>query len=274
MINTFKKNLMLILLILTLTNTAYAQERLIFGTPPTQSPEITLANYQPLVDYLSKVIGRTIVVKPAKSFFEYSHNMRAGLYDIILDGPHFVKYRIEKMHHTVLVKQAGDLKFAVVVNTNSNINNYNDLVNKKVCAPASPNLATLTYLDLYKSPARQPTLIKIQGFKNAIKCVKTARSKAAIVPEKFWLKKVKNKIGLKVIYITKNKMPARGLTVNKDSISVLERKKLVAALTAKASRRLIKKAISTVGGSHFIKANQTEYTQIDSVLSQVWGFHI
>lgn len=264
----------LLLLVAFIPNIAYANEKLIFGTPPTQSPEVTLVNYQPLADYMGEMIGRKIVVEPAKTFYGYSKKMRSGHYDIILDGPHFIKYRIDKMHHVVLVKQPGDLKFVVVVNRKSNINHYNDLFNQRVCSPASPNLATLTYLDLYKSPIIQPITVSVRSFKNAIECVKASKAKAAVVPIKFWLTKIKKKNGLKVIYITKNKMPARGLSVNKKTISVAERRKLIYALTNITSKSLVKKAMSTVGGSHFVKASQSEYTRIHSVLSLVWGFHI
>jgi ABC-type phosphate/phosphonate transport system substrate-binding protein len=90
--------------------------QLVFSTPPTQSPETTLKNYQPLVDYLSKSIGQKIVITPAKNFQEYTKNMREGNYDILLDGPHFIKWRIDHQHNVVVAKQPGELHFVVVVN--------------------------------------------------------------------------------------------------------------------------------------------------------------
>jgi len=253
---------------------AAKSKALFFGTPPTQSYEVTKKNYQPLADYLSKKIGTKIIVKPAKTFHEYTRQMKKGYYDIILDGPHFIKYRIEKMEHVVLVKQPGKLKFAIIVNSKSKIKNYKELMNQRVCAPATPHLGTLTFLDLYPNPVRQPLLIPVQSFKHAIACIKSGKSIAAVVRDKFWFKKVKNKKDLKVLYITKNDMPARGLSVNKVTVKYATQKKIILALTSGKAKKIIKKALSTIGGTKFVKAKQAEYANLNELLSMVWGFHI
>jgi len=90
----------------------------------------------------------------------------------------------------------------------------------------------------------------------------------------FGYKKVKNKEDLKVIYITETKIPARGLTVNTTIIDLDSQKALITALTSDDAKALIKTALSTVGGSKFIKADQSEYANLTEVLSMVWGFHI
>jgi ABC-type phosphate/phosphonate transport system substrate-binding protein len=275
-IKLFSSRLLIILLSILVTNSAIAakSKALIFGTPPTQSYELTKKNYQPLADYLSKQIGQQVIVKPAKSFHEYTRKMKNSYYDIILDGPHFIKYRIEKMKHIVLVKQPGKLKFAIVVSSDNDIKNYKELMNKRVCSPATPHLGTLTFLDLYSNPIRQPLLIPVQSFKHAIACVKDNKAVAAVVRDKFWFKKVKNKKDLKVLYITKNDMPARGLSVNKITVNDLTQHKIISALTSKKAKKLIKKALSTVGGTKFVKAKQAEYANLNELLSMVWGFHI
>jgi len=114
-------SVLVIALISLQSGSVLAENPLIFGTPPTQSTALTKTNYQPLANYLGKVIGRKIAVKPAATFHEYTRKMKAGYYDLILDGPHFIKYRIEKMKHIVLVKQPGELKFAVVVRKDSKL---------------------------------------------------------------------------------------------------------------------------------------------------------
>lgn len=251
----------------------FAKE-LVFGTPPTQSPEVTARIFQPLADYLGKVSGHKIVVKPAKNFHEYTRKMRNDEYDLILDGPHFIKYRIDKMGHNVLVKQPGDLQFAVVVAADSPVSDYNNLVGKRVCSPGVPHLGTLTFLDLYTSPIRQPVLRPVQSFKDAIECVRGGKATAAVVRDKFWLKKVKNKQGLKVIYVTKTKMPARGLTVNNKTVDKVTQQRIMSALLGTKSQELVQQALSTVGGKRFVKADHNEYARQEELLAQVWGFHI
>jgi len=273
--NSLVKSLRLIFLLLSfvLTGNALAAKTLIFGTPPTQSYALTKKNYQPLADYLGEQIGRKIVVEPTKSFHEYTRKMKENHYDIILDGPHFIKYRIEKMNHNVLVKQPGVLKFAIVVKSNSDFETYKDLRNKRICSPATPHLGTLTILDLYPNPIGQPDLKPVQSFKDTIACVKNNKASAAIVRDKYWFKNVKDKKGLRVIYITKNNMPARGLTVNNATVSTSVQKAIVTALTNKKAKKLIKNALSTIGGKKFVKAKESEYTNLNELLSMVWGFH-
>ncbi len=246
---------------------------LVFGTPPTQSPEVTLRNYQPLADYLGKITGQKIVLKPAKNFYQYTRKMRNNEYDLILDGPHFIKYRLDKMQHTVLVKQPGDLRFAIVVANDSPITDHQQLISKKVCSPSVPHLGTLTFLGLYSNPIRQPTMKPVQGFKHAIDCVRSGKATAAVVRDKYWLKKVKDKQGLKVIYVTKNKMPARGLTVNTATVDGGTQERIKQALLSDKSQALVKQALSTIGGSRFVTADQVEYASQEELLTMVWGFH-
>ena len=99
---------------------------IIFSTAPTQSPEVTLQNYQPLAEYLSRVTGKNVVVKPAKNFQEYSINMRNGEYDMLFDGPHFISYRLLKKNHILLAKLPGELRFAIVARKDAHINQLKD----------------------------------------------------------------------------------------------------------------------------------------------------
>jgi len=270
----FKLYLIVVLLLVSLNfKQAFAADTLIFGTPPTQSYELTKKNYQPLANYLSERIGQTVIVKPAKSFYEYTRIMKNNGYDIILDGPHFVKYRIDKMQHQVLVKQPGKLKFVIVVKSESKINNLKQLLNQRVCSPSTPHLGTLSFLELYPNPVRQPLLIPVQSFKHAIACVTNNTATAAVVRDKYWIKKIKDKKGLKVIYITENNMPARALSVNNQKVNKKTQTKIISALTDEKAQSLIKKALSTVGGTKFIKAEQAEYAELHELLSMVWGFH-
>ena len=187
---------------------------IIFSTAPTQSPEETLKNYQPLADYLSKVTGKHVIVKPAKNFVEYSSKMRAGEYDMLFDGPQFVKYRIEKQDHVLLAKQKGNLHFAVVVRKNSGVKNLKDLTLKRVCSPSTPHLGTLAFLDLFANPFRQPDIIPVQSFQEAMDCVTRGDATAAVVRDKFW-NKVADKQDLKVVYMTERRLPGRGITISK-----------------------------------------------------------
>lgn len=246
---------------------------LIFSTPPTQSPETTLKNYQPLVDYLSKAIGRTIVIDPAKSFPEYTRKMREGKYDMIFDGPHFIKWRIDKQHNVVVAKQPGELHFVIVVKKNSKYKELRDLWTKPVCSPPVPHLGTLTLLAIYNNPIREPQIIPVGSFKRGVECLRKGNGVAVLLRDKFWYKRVKDKSDLRIMYRTTRKMPARGLTVN-SRFSKAARRKITEALTSKKGHEYSEKAFSTIGGGKFVRAHTEEFNNLDQLIKMVWGFEL
>ena len=250
-----------------------AAEELVFATPPTQSAQQTLTNYQPLVDYLSKASGKKITIKPAKTFYQYARDMRAGKYDLVFDGPHFIKYRLDKLEHVVLAKQPGDLRFVIVVKNDSPIRTLNDLITKGVCSPSTPHLGTLTFLELFPNPMRQPELKPVQGFGAALNCIDNGKSHAAVLRDKYWNKRVKNKDDYRVIHMTERKMPARGVTIS-SSVDKQTRSKIAKALVDVKGNQYLQKAFSTIGGSRFVVAQQREYDGLEELLQIIWGFHI
>lgn len=244
---------------------------LIFSTPPTQSPETTKKNYQPLVDYLSKGIHQKIVLEPAQSFQEYTRKMREGHYDMIFDGPHFINWRIKHQENIVVAKQPGELHFAIIVKKHSEYTKLRDLWARPVCSPAVPHLGTLTLLELYSNPIREPQIVPVQSFKHALECLRQGNGVAALVRDKYWYKKADKK-GLRILYITKRKMPGRGLTVNQ-RINKRSQKIITQLLTSAKGRRFSEKAFSTIGGGKFVKANTADFKELDETLKLVWGFH-
>jgi phosphonate transport system substrate-binding protein len=246
---------------------------LIFATPPTQNAETTLKNYQPLVEYLSKTIGQTIVIDPAHNYQEYTSKMRKGMYDMVLDGAHFIKWRIEKQHHVVIAKQPGDLHFVVVVKKNSKYKDEKDLWTKPICSLPVPHIAPLTLLAHYNNPIREPVIVPVESFKSGLACLQKGEGVAVLLRDKFWQKAVKDKSNLRVLYVTKRKLPARGLTVG-PRVSLIAQKKITDALISAKGREYTEKAFSTVGGGKFIHANTKEFDSLEEVIQLVWGFNL
>lgn len=246
---------------------------LVFSTPPTQSAEVTLKNYQPLIDYLSKTINQHIVIEPAHNYQEYTRKMRKGEYDMILDGAHFIKWRIEKLHHTVIAKQPGALHFVVVVEKNSSIKSEKDLWAKPLCSLPVPHIAPLTLLAHYNNPIIEPIIVPVSSFKNGLECLRRGDGVAVLLRDKYWQKAVKNKSNYRVIYTTKRKLPARGLTVS-SRLSKNAQRKITYALTSLKGRKYADKALSTVGGGKFVRANTKEFDSLEEVIELVWGFNL
>src|SRR5688500_13214269 len=88
----------------TATSPGQLAGALVFTSPPRETPEEGERSYKPLVEYLSKAIGKPVVYKHPGTWGVYRTEMLAGKYDIVFDGPHFVDYRIQKLGHSAVAK--------------------------------------------------------------------------------------------------------------------------------------------------------------------------
>ena len=61
---------------------------LVFSAPPRGSYAEEAAIYEPIVQLLSKVIGRKVDYKYSDNWLSYSKEMTEGGYDIVFDGSH------------------------------------------------------------------------------------------------------------------------------------------------------------------------------------------
>ncbi|MGD8999118.1 MAG: PhnD/SsuA/transferrin family substrate-binding protein [Granulosicoccaceae bacterium] len=248
---------------------------IIFTTAPTQSVEQTHKLYGPLGQYLSEATGKEVKLVPARNFLEYTSKMRKGEYDIIFDGPHFVGWRMKKLGDTPVAKLPGELVFVAVVKDGGPVTDMKQLIGKKVCAVNSPNLATLSVLDQFDNPVRQPVVVSSRSFNDAVACLQADKGVAAIIPSKFWgkwSKKGKTK-GLRVLYSTRKRpLPPRTFTVSK-RIDAATRDKIAEALVNSEGKQGAKPVLERFRSKSFVAARNREYQGLENLLRSVWGFH-
>ena len=142
--------------------------------------------------------------------------MQRGDYDIIFDGPHLVDWRIKRLKHKPIVRLPGKIQVVLAVKKNSKLKTLKELeYGKKACAFFPPNLLTMTFLSHYPNPARQPAIIRVQGFKNLIKCLKKDKGDVAVLRKKLWgkAKKTGANKGLKIMTTFPKTVPERTFTV-------------------------------------------------------------
>ena len=90
--------------------------------------------------------------------------MRNDKYDIIFDGPHFVSWRMAHLGHEVLVMLSGNLQFVLLTDAKNNkYKSPDDLIGKYICGISPPNLSTVSVLDHFRNPVRQPVIRGIKG---------------------------------------------------------------------------------------------------------------
>lgn len=246
---------------------------IIFSTAPTQTPKATRKRYQPIADYLSRVLKRRVVLVPAENFIEYSQNIIEDKYDLVFDGPHFAAWRMKKYNHSLVAKLPGKLRFVVVIREDTHVKNLKRLAGKRVCAVGSPNLLTLGFIDLFPNPAAVPVIMNSKNFNAAIKCAKQHIGIAAVVRDKFWLKKPpKVKAGLKLFYTSKVTWPHRVFTTSA-RIDARTRQKIAEALLSDKARGPARLVLKQFKAKRFVRPTEAEYKGLGHLLRAIWGFH-
>jgi ABC-type phosphate/phosphonate transport system substrate-binding protein len=138
---------------------------------------------------------------------------------------------------------------------------------------ASPNLLTLGFLDLYPNPARVPVITSARNFNDALRCAVQGEGVAAIMRDKFWIKKPKKaKKGLKLFLLSKAAWPHRAFSVSKTvdpQTRARLRQAILSAEGAKHGRFILKQFKS----KKFVPATQKEYEGLGRLLKPIWGFH-
>lgn len=246
---------------------------LVFSAPPRETAEDGIRTYQPIVEYLSRITGKTIVYKRPTDWLTYQTEMLRGSYDLVFDGPHFNSWRISNLRHTALVKIADDLAFAVVVaKNNDRITNIKQLAGQKVCGMDPPNLGTLAVLSQFDNPIRQPIIINSVGWAKAYESVAIEKKCAAAIVPIANLKKFPNSENLvRVVYKTKV-LPNQAFSAG-PRISPQDQATIATALLSKEGTAVISRLLATYASDQGLTfASKEDYAGLDVYLKDTWGF--
>jgi ABC-type phosphate/phosphonate transport system substrate-binding protein len=245
---------------------------LTFSTPPRESAEEAAKLYQPVIEYLSRITGKTIVYKHPGNWLTYQTEMQKGAYDLVFDGPHLNSWRIANLNHNTLARLGDDHGFAVIVRKDSFANDLKHLAGQKICGMNPPNLGTLAVLAEFNNPMRQPFLLDTVGWNKVYEgVVMDKRCSAGIVPIGN-LKRL-DTVGAftKVIHRTRampNQAFSAGPKVARDTQA-----RIASALTSvegQAATAALRAAYGSEKG--FVAATREEYAGLDSYLKDSWGY--
>ena len=246
---------------------------LVFSAPPRESEAEGIRTYQPIAEYLSRIIGKTIVYKHPGDWLTYQTEMQRGSYDLVFDGPHFNSWRISNMQHSTLVKIAGDHTFAVVVRKDNNrVTDLKQLAGQKMCGMDPPNLGTLAVLGQFDNPARQPLIINSMGWAKIYQAVAFEKKcTAAIVPVASLKKFPNSENAVRVVYQTKP-MPNQAFSAG-PRISSDDKAKIATALMSQDGAAVTAPLMATYGSDKGLAfATQEEYAGLDAYLKDTWGY--
>lgn len=252
-----------------------AQGELVFSAAPRETQEEANKIYGPVAEYMSKVLNRKVSFKYPGTWGVYQGTMQKGGYDIVFDGPHFNGWRVSKIQHNMLVKVPGDHVFVALVKNDSPIKDVKQLAGRTVCGHAPPNLGTLTLLEQFDNPSRQPVLINTDGWRNIYKGLVEGRCVAAVIPLKK-LEQFEQEDGggskSKIVYRART-LPDNAFSVG-PRISAKDQARLSQALTSSegtAATEALRNKYA--GGKAFAATSNREYAELGAFLKNEWGYY-
>lgn len=247
---------------------------LILSAPPRESKADGQALYGPLAAHLSKLLGVKVTYQHPENWFIYQRDMRADKYDFVFDGPHFVSWRIANLDHEVVARLSGDLEFYLYkLEGEDSINQLSDLIEKKFCGIAPPNLSTLAILAEFKNPVHQPLFRAVRGGMGKVyEALKEGACQAAVARTSFYIKKLPAN-ELEIVFKSPPR-PNQALTVS-PRVSPEDRAKIKKSLTVGTggeSTEGIVKRFGDMGSGAFLPARNEEYKGHDKLLEPIFGW--
>jgi ABC-type phosphate/phosphonate transport system substrate-binding protein len=246
------------------------QAELILSSAPRDSLEKEAAVFQPIAALLSKAIGEKVTFRYGDNFLVYQSEMRKGTYDIVLDGPAFVGWRMAKLQHVPFVQFPGHLVFvAISKGDNSKVNTLKDLAGRTVCAFPPPNLATITVLYEFDNPSRQPLVLETQSFPEAYKGVMSGKCAGGILQATLF--KNLDKDGKGKVLFTSKPLPNQAFSAG-PRVTAENRAKLTQALLSPEGVAATQQLREIFKIQALEPANVDEYQGLGKLLRDVWGF--
>lgn len=252
-----------------------AMAELVMTAPPRETPEAGQELYGPLADYLTELFGEEVTYRHPQGWVNYANQMRDGAYDIVFDGPHFISWRMVHVGHTPVVRAPDTLDFYIVAKAgDEEVTSVDDLIGRKVCGLAPPNLATLSVYAALPNPVRQPILHEVKGsFVKVVNQFMEGECKAAVMRTLFHEQKMNDaeRRKVKIVYESPS-MPNQGFSVS-EAVTPEMRKKMVEALTTKGSEgvQAARGILNRFGGraDAFIEAKPEEFEGLNYLLEGV-----
>ncbi len=238
----------------------------VFSAPPRGSYQHEMALYSPIANYLSKVTGKHFVFQYSDNWLSYSKNMTDGAYDLVFDGPAFNGWRVDRLGHTPLVKLPEPFVFVVVAKANdTQITDMATLAGHSVCAHAPPNLGTLTLLNQFTNPSRQPYLIVVKGWDKSYRGLISGKCEATVLPLTNLKKYDNGSTKLTKIIYQARALPNQAISAG-PRIPPAMQKQIQRALLSDEGRAVTAKLVAAYASKDFVPATREEYAGLGSLL--------
>jgi phosphonate transport system substrate-binding protein len=122
------------------------------------STQKLVARFGPLVDFLSRKLGKKVRLETAPNYAEFvRRSNEEKRYDILFTAPHFYYLAQRKAGYRVIVRVAApEMQAIIVAPKTGKIKTLNDLRGKRISTPAKISLGTVLIRDKLQSAGLDP----------------------------------------------------------------------------------------------------------------------
>lgn len=241
-----------------------APSRLVLATAP-DLPAGTAKRYLALARHLSHVTGKEIVYQPSHDWLSYQRHLRTGGYDLVLASAPVASWLIASHAHEPLVRASADDRFVLITDGAQTITEVSDLAGRRICAPALPDVGTLSVYVHFDNPARRPILVADNDPGRIYDTLRAGGCEAAVLPrDAYDVLQGKRHQARELLSTTA--MP--GMTLTAGPRLTAEQKLAIrrALLDAQETR-----PIDNPPG--FTAAKVRDYDGLSELLNPLWGFN-
>lgn len=246
---------------------------LVLSAAPREEGAEAEAIFAPVAEYLSTVLDKKVVFKHPGNWGVYQGLMQKGAYDIVFDGAHFNSWRVDRAQHNVLIKVPGEHVFVVLVRKdNDKVREIKQLAGRTICAHAPPNLGTLTALNEFNNPARQPIIVNIDGWKPIYQGMLDGKCVAAAIPLKK-LEQFEKDSGRQAKIVFRGAVLPDSAFSAGPRLNARDQEKIARALLSpEGEKATIKLREKYASGKSFAAANNKEFAGLSTYLKNEWGY--
>ena len=172
-----------ILLTAMLTMSLNAKALIVMSISPGLDEAEYRALYQPVADELTEILEEEVRLDYSGDWLTFSKRMRQGDFDLVIDGPHFIAWRVQAINlgHRGLAQLAGTESYSLVTSRDSKRNRLEDFNNVEICSRNSPAIGTVYFLSQFSNPVLQPRIIQRESGEEALEAMVDGRCEAAII---------------------------------------------------------------------------------------------
>jgi hypothetical protein len=249
----------------SITGQACADE-LALAVHPVLSEQETRRIYQPLADYLTRSTGHKVKIATTSNFLVHWQLTRRNSYQLILEGPHMVDYRLSKMGYHVVARMPDIISYTLVAHEDQLAMEPVDLVGKPIASMPAPSLGAVCLNQFFPNPLRQPVLVEVDHLEAAVERVLAGKSAGAIIPSAM----VGRFSGLTTVAATEQ-APAPGISAAPE-VSPQVRQAIAKALLAAHENPEGRAALEVLKIPRFEAALPGHFAGQARLLEGMWGY--